>query len=732
MAASQLLQMAKDGDLSAIESRCLEALSGGQVGLAELVPTFQALEGNKEGQRVATIGQMVLENSDSNAAPQAALVIARVALIGDPANGELRKRCVLLYRAVHGNSPGFSTLFEASGLEGDRPARNAIRLLELCLSIKKGDPLISRTEDVVVEVTDVDPDGNLYTVRREGRPRTVTALELSREYERVDGDDFRVLRQLRPNKLSEMIQNDPVKVVIGLIRAHGDQIDQDTLKSELSPRFVGEREWAKWWTDARALLKKDPHVILEGRSPVILSYSKMALTLETETWDAFAAANDPHKWLSIVEGYLREKKKDRGGPDAALLSRCHTHLLTYIKSIEKRRPAEALACALVTERLDRETGQNETESRELAIRMLREAENPVPLIAKLEDNNLWDLGLSALEAARTDDLPARAVELVPLASAAQLDTLLKMARKGELLPQVQVHLDAALVDPVGNPEIIYWLWKGSAQTEGLQIPNRTELFTLIVRVLNELGRKLNKPIEAMKRFRARMKSALQLKDFAQVRKCMQETPSDRAITLKRQLQWLDGLGDNTPTKMLDMLREVHPELWKVTERRDEAWEDPNVLWTTRGGIQRRTEERDHLVNVTMWENAKRIGEAASLGDLSENSEYKFALEERDLLRARLAQMNNELSLAQPIDPRDIPTDVVSVGAKVTLRNIADGATRVFTFLGPFDGDLDNNIYNYKAPVSQKLMGLHVGEHAKVTLDGKDGEYEVISIENGLA
>jgi hypothetical protein len=30
------------------------------------------------------------------------------------------------------------------------------------------------------------------------------------------------------------------------------------------------------------------------------------------------------------------------------------------------------------------------------------------------------------------------------------------------------------------------------------------------------------------------------------------------------------------------------------------------------------------------------------------------------------------------------------------------------------------------------MGLHVGEHAKVTLDGKDGEYEVVSIENGLA
>lgn len=732
MAATQLLQMAKDGDLTAIESRCLEALTGGQVGLAELVPTFQALEGSKEGARVATIGQMVLENSDSNSAPDAALVIARVALIGDPANADLRKRCAQLYRAVYGDTPGFSTLLDASGLESDRPARNAIRLLELCLSVKKGDPLISRTEDVVVEVVDVDAEGGLYTVRREGRPRTVTSLELAREYERVGAEDFRVLRQLRPTKLAEMIQTNPVQVVIGLIRAHGDQIDQDTLKSELSPRFISERDWSKWWTDARALLKRDPHVVVEGRSPVILSYSKSALTAESETWKAFSVANDPHKWLSIVEGYLRDKKKDRSTPDAELLARCHSHLMNYIKSIEKRRPAEALACALVTERLDRETGQSDEESRELAIRMLRETDNPVALIAKLEDNSLWDLGLEALQAARTDDLASSAVALIPLAASAQLDTLIKMARKGELMAGVQAHIDAGLIEPVDFPEIIYWLWKGSAQTEGLQIPNRTEQFTLIVRVLNELGRKLHKPIEAMKRFRARMKSALQLKDFAQVRQCMQETPPDRAITLKRQLQWLDGLGDNTPSRMLEMLREVHPELWKVTERRTELWEDPNVLWTTRGGIQRKVEERDHLINVTMRENAKRIGEAASLGDLSENSEYKFALEERDLLRARLAQMNNELSLAQPIDPRDVPTDLVGIGSKVTLRNVEDGATRSFTFLGPFDGDLDHDIYNYKAPVSQKLMGLHVGEHAKVTLDGKESEFEVVSIENGLA
>ena len=48
----------------------------------------------------------------------------------------------------------------------------------------------------------------------------------------------------------------------------------------------------------------------------------------------------------------------------------------------------------------------------------------------------------------------------------------------------------------------------------------------------------------------------------------------------------------------------------------------------------------------MRANAKAIGEAAAHGDLSENSEYRFALEERDLLRARLAQLQGQSAVGQ--------------------------------------------------------------------------------------
>jgi transcription elongation GreA/GreB family factor len=731
MAAAQLLEMVKAGDIAGFETRCLEALTAGDVRLDELIPPFRQLESANQGSRVATLGQMVLENTDASSDPKAALEIARIALLADPNNATLRSRVSQLYTSVYGATQGFAGLLDASGLDSGRPARNAVRLLELCLTLKPGDMLISRTEDTCVEMLEVDLPAGLFTIRRDGRPRNLAAADLSREYERIDPNDFRALRQLRPEKLADLVKTDPVTIVVGLLRAHDGMIDQDTLKNELVPRLISNAEWAKWWTSARAHLKKSPNVTIEGRAPVILKYSAMARTLEDDTWDAFNAVSDPHKWLSIVETYLRDKKKEKASPDAAFLKRCHTHLMEYINKIRSRRPGEALETSLVTERLDQESGQSDAEARALAVEMLRTGD-PVALLRQIEDAALWDLALSALEAARPDEAAARAIELLPHAPAGLFERIVGMARKTGLLPKVQEHVDIALNDLVNHPETVYWLWKSGGAVDGLNLPPVSEIFTRVLQTLSSLGRTLHPPADRTREFRHKMKAALSLKDFALVKQCMAQVAADRAITLKTQLSRLEGLGDNTPAKLLDLLRDVHPLLWKVTEARPQPWEEANVLWTTKAGLHRKTEERDHLVNVTMRENAKRIGEAAQLGDLSENSEYKFALEERDMLRARLALMNNELSVAQVIEALDVPTDYAGIGSKATLKNLETGEVKSLTFVGPFEGDIELGLYNYKAPVCQKLMGLHIGERARVALDGHEREWEVVAITNGLA
>jgi transcription elongation GreA/GreB family factor len=732
MPQSRWLQLAEDGDLDAFETQCLEALEEGDLPLAELVAAFEELEKRSQADRVATLGQMVLENLDADADPPAALRIARVALLGDPQNQELRKRAATLYRRVHGDKPGFDTLLQMSGLESGRPARNAVSLIDVCLTLEPGAPLISRAEDVVVEVLEVDRENGLVMLKHPQRSKAITASELSREYERVAPDDFRVLRALKPERLAELLESDPVAVVIGLIHARGEVLDQDLLKHELVPKYISAQDWPKWWSRARAKLQRSPHVIIEGRAPVVLRYTAEAQTLEDTTWETFASQNDPSDWLTTLEGYLREKRKHKEPPDAGFLTRCHAHLDQQRASIKDKRPSEALACALVSAHIHEATGNTRSDAQQHAAELLRRSDDPAGLIAGLTNEKLWTCALETIPNARPEDAAARVVELVPLAPAPLLDRIITIAREAGLLEMVQTHIDTALADPADSTELIYWLWRGPEDPADLRLPTNITLFASIIETLSALGRTLYPDREVMRRFRQRMRAALTLHDYARARACIQQMGTARAVTLRTQLERLEGVGENARSALLKLLRKAHPDVVVVRQRRIEPWENPDVLWNTAAGIKRKTKERDHLVNVSMRENAKRIGEAAAHGDLSENSEYRFALEERDLLRARLAQMNHDLAIAQEIDASQVPTNHIGIGSRVTLRDISDGTSRVMTFLGSFDTDVENGIYNYRAPLSKQLMGRRVGDRTTLTLDERERVLEVARIANALS
>ncbi|RMF72999.1 MAG: hypothetical protein D6744_16190, partial [Planctomycetota bacterium] len=459
----------------------------GTLDLDRVAPVLEHLEQSGERDKAASFAAAALEAVPDGAFEQT-LRVARVALLADPKNDEMRTRVIDLYRRVHGQAEGFEQLLEASGLTTGRPARNAVRMLDICLGLNVGDVLISRTEGAAVEVLNVDLVSGLITVRRGGRPRTLSALDLSREYERAEADDLRVLRQLRPEELRRRLDEDPVSVVISVLRSHDGIMNQDDLKHEFVPRYMEPKDWSKWWTRVRNLLKRCPNVRLEGRAPVVLQYSADAVTLEDETWEQFIAGKQPSDWLACIERYRRECAARKVRPDAKFFERCHARLLEHIDSVVSRRPEDAFACALITERLDEYAGVSGEQARQLAVRALREAASPSKPIAALSDKALWSLALDTLRAAFEPPVAAaHAVELIPQAPANMLDELVAIARAGERLEEVQSLIDLAAADPLDYPELVYWLWKGPSASAGLNLPSSDELFHTLIRTLHAIG-----------------------------------------------------------------------------------------------------------------------------------------------------------------------------------------------------------------------------------------------------
>ncbi len=140
-------------------------------------------------------------------------------------------------------------------------------------------------------------------------------------------------------------------------------------------------------------------------------------------------------------------------------------------------------------------------------------------------------------------------------------------------------------------------------------------------------------------------------------------------------------------------------------------------------IRRRADALEKLRTVEIPAAAASVGEAASHGDLSENAEYKAALERRDLLLERMARWSDEFSRLRPYPMNDLVTSVSSPGTSVSLAGVAGKA--VIDLVGPLEARPEEGRVNYLAPLGSALLGRHPGE--LIELPGRDGVFTVESI-----
>ena len=90
---------------------------------------------------------------------------------------------------------------------------------------------------------------------------------------------------------------------------------------------------------------------------------------------------------------------------------------------------------------------------------------------------------------------------------------------------------------------------------------------------------------------------------------------------------------------------------------------------TQEGYEKLKVEIEHLSLAKRREVADRIRVAREFGDISENAEYDDAKNEQAMLEHKIAQLEERLSNARVIETGDVDLSVVSIGAKVRLRDV---------------------------------------------------------------
>lgn len=144
------------------------------------------------------------------------------------------------------------------------------------------------------------------------------------------------------------------------------------------------------------------------------------------------------------------------------------------------------------------------------------------------------------------------------------------------------------------------------------------------------------------------------------------------------------------------------------------------VYLTEEGLEEIKKELDVLKLEKRPEIITALKEARAQGDLSENAEYDAARNEQAQIEAKIREL--EVMIESAVIIKEINTDTVSIGTKVTIEYVEDKEEEEYSIVGSQEADPFTNKISNESPIAKAIMGKKVNE--TVLVESPNGKYEV--------
>ena len=141
------------------------------------------------------------------------------------------------------------------------------------------------------------------------------------------------------------------------------------------------------------------------------------------------------------------------------------------------------------------------------------------------------------------------------------------------------------------------------------------------------------------------------------------------------------------------------------------------------------EELNYLKTTRSDEVAEQIKIARGFGDLSENSEYDEAKNEQGKLYSRIAELEVILQHVVIVDESDAPSNVVTIGCKVTVSDANGKEVGSYKIVGSQEANPRMGRISDDSPVGRALHGHRAGDVVTVMAPAGAIQLKIISVEN---
>jgi transcription elongation factor GreA len=518
-------------------------------------------------------------------------------------------------------------------------------------------------------------------------------------------------------RIIELIAEDPAQLLVDALESYPNNAATAIEIEIVMAQVVGADKFKKWWTTARKAIAKDPRITIPEKKTECYIRRETPISAEDEILEQFQSTRSARRRIALAVDLLDTATKK----DIKIeLNEILQGVVDAVRDSNQINSSERLYGAAVRDDLAKFLG-SEVEMKP----------TQASLIAEVRD-------LATIAGDIPVHFQRRYLDLInqthPIESRDLIFNLLKISQgkfTTECINFLVEHdhseeLAAALkrwqTEQNLRAPVLLWIVKNRHSKKFAKLLN--DLIT--PRLLSAIFFAIDyEALQAATTRRIPLADILS-EDKDLIADLLSTADPETARDLANTLLLNQGFEELTKKSLLARFIKIFPKIQSLVAADAESKEEQLIVSRASHAIKRA--EYENIVSKKIPENSKAIATAREHGDLKENSEYKMAKQDQQVLMAHKTNLERDLGRARITDFQEASKEQVSVGTIVEVKNTTSNQTTRYTILGVWDGVPEKNILSYKTPFGEALLGKKAGDIVTVKTGASEDDYKIISIQ----
>ncbi len=526
-----------------------------------------------------------------------------------------------------------------------------------------------------------------------------------------------VRKETEPDKIAELVSDNPAQLLVDALESYPNNAATAIEIEIVMAQVVGADKFKKWWTTARKAIAKDPRITIPEKKTECYILRETPISAEDEILEQFQSTRSARRRIALAVDLLDTATKK----DIKIeLNEILQGVVDAVRDSNQLNSSERLYGATVRDDLAKFLSSD-----------IEMEPSPASLIADVRD-------LPTISGDIPVHFQRRFLDLInethPIESRDLIFNLLKISQ-GKFTTEcinflVEHDHSAELASALNRWQteqnlrapVLLWIVKNRHSKKFAKLLN--DLIT--PRLLGAIFFAIDyEALQASTTRRIPLADILS-EDTDLIADLLSTADPETARDLANTLLLNQGFEELTKKSLLARFIKIFPKIQSLVAADAESKEEQLIV--SRASHASKRSEYETIVSKKIPENSKAIATAREHGDLKENSEYKMAKQDQQVLMAHKTSLERDLGRARITDFSEASTEQVSVGTIVDVKNTTSGQSTRYTILGVWDGEPDKNILSYKTPFGEALLGKKAGNIVTVKTGASEEDYEIVKIE----